>query len=125
MGQKILIVDDDASIRLLLDTYLKRQGYTVLTAHDGPTAIDLYRTEQPDLVVMDIAMPKMDGFETATHLRAIQAEEDRPHTPIIVLTAYARSFFVSTGTEPYIDSYQTKPISPDQLVRHIRQFLDG
>jgi CheY-like chemotaxis protein len=110
-------------VRDLTTRVLERGGYRVVTASDGPDGIEEYRTEKPDLVVLDIAMPGMSGFEVATTLRAIQQEETRPHTPILLLTAYARSFFISVGTQAGVDSYITKPISPEQLLEHVNQFL--
>jgi len=121
MSKTILVVDDDDLICKLVTRCLEDENYTVLTAADGPTAIEKYETGKPDLVVLDIAMPDMSGFEVAKSIRAIQRREDRPHTPIILLTAYARSFFLSASSE--VDSYLTKPITPERLRDHISRFL--
>jgi DNA-binding response OmpR family regulator len=123
MAKKILIIDDDEMVRTMVTRYLERSNYQVITGSSGEQGIEAYRTEKPDLVVLDIAMPEMSGFEVASSIRAIQRSENRPHTPILILTAYARSFFLSVGSEAGIDSYLTKPISPEQLVNHIQQFL--
>jgi two-component system alkaline phosphatase synthesis response regulator PhoP len=123
MAKTILIIDDDEMVRAMVTRYLERSNYRVVTASTGENGIESYRSEKPDLVVLDIAMPEMSGFEVASSIRAIQRGENRPHTPIVILTAYARSFFLSTGSETGIDSYLTKPISPEQLVSHIQQFL--
>jgi CheY-like chemotaxis protein len=122
MSKTILVVDDDDLICKLVARYLEDENYTAIIAADGPTAIEKYENEKPDLIVLDIAMPEMSGFEVAKRVRAIQQRENRPYTPIILLTAYARSFFLSAGSE--VDSYLTKPITPEQLRDHISRFLD-
>ncbi|HVO68982.1 MAG TPA: response regulator [Aggregatilineaceae bacterium] len=122
MSKTILVVDDDDLICQLVTRYLEEGNYGVITASDGPTAVEKYEHEKPDLIVLDIAMPEMSGFEVAKRVRAIQQRENRPHTPIILLTAYARSFFLSAGSEA--DSFLTKPITPEQLRDHITRFLD-
>lgn len=123
MAKTILIIDDDDMVRTMVTRYLDRVGYRVVTASNGEKGVESYRTEKPDLVVLDIAMPEMSGFEVASSIRTIQRSENRHHTPIVILTAYARSFFLSVGSETGIDSYLTKPISPEQLISHIQQFL--
>jgi two-component system response regulator ResD len=123
MNKTILIIDDDDMVRSLMRFYLERGNYKVVLAADGRTGIELYQKYNPDLVILDIAMPSMSGFEVATSIRAIQREENRRHTPIILLTAYARSFFMSAGSTSGIDSYMTKPISPEQLLSHVDRFL--
>jgi CheY-like chemotaxis protein len=122
MNKTILVVDDDDLICQLVTRYLEEENYTVITASDGPTAVEKYEREKPDLIVLDIAMPEMSGLEVAKRVRAIQQRENRPHTPIILLTAYARSFFLSAGSEA--DSFLTKPITPEQLRDHMTRFLD-
>ncbi|MBN2305606.1 MAG: response regulator [Anaerolineae bacterium] len=123
MSKKILIIDDDDLVRNLIRFYLEHGQYRAITAGSGSAGIDLYQTEQPDLIILDIAMPEMSGFEVATCIRRIEREEQRPYTPIVLLTAYARSFFLSASSESGIDSYLTKPISPEQLLHHIDGFL--
>jgi CheY-like chemotaxis protein len=123
MSKTILVIDDDDLIRRLVTHYLTQDDYTVITAPDGLTGLEKYEADRPDLVVVDIAMPGMSGFEVTKHIRAVEQREARPHTPIIILTAYARSFFLSTGGEAGVDSYLTKPNLPDQLLAHVHQFL--
>ena len=125
MTKTILIIDDDDMVRNLMRFYLERDDYRVITAADGPTGIEFFDQRHPDLVILDIAMPDMSGFEVATCIRAIERDENRRHTPIVLLTAYARSFFMSVGHTSGIDSYLTKPISPEQLLSHINRFLGG
>ena len=124
MSKTILVIDDDPMIRTLVSTLLSREHYTVFTAPDGPAGIDAYQMEKPDLVVVDVAMPGMSGFEVASRVREIQSSEQRPYTPIIILTAYARSFIQSTPEDGRVDSYLTKPVTPEELLKHIRRFLD-
>lgn len=123
MAKTILIIDDDETIIKLMAQFLERAGYEVLTADNGHEGIDKYRTFRPDLIVLDIAMPELNGFEVTKTIRQIQHTEGWPRTPIIILTAYARSFFISAGSEAGIDSYLTKPILPEQLLEHLNQFL--
>jgi CheY-like chemotaxis protein len=124
MSRVILVVDDEDMIRSIVRLYLEHGGYQVIQAANGPEAIEKYRTEKPDLVVTDIAMPDMSGFDVAKQIRAIQQSENRPRIPIIMLTAYARSFFTSTAdAEAGIDSFLTKPISPEQLLSCVKRFL--
>lgn len=123
MSKTILVIDDDDLLRNLVTHYLTRESFTVIAASDGPAGIEKYETDRPDLIVVDIAMPGMSGIEVTKHIRAIEQREGHPHTPIIILTAYARSFFLSTGGEAGVDSYLTKPVTPDQLLEHIHRFL--
>ncbi len=118
----ILVVDDDDLVRAMVAHVLERQGYRVLGAADGASALTLYVEEKPDLVVLDIAMPHMSGMEVAARLREMQREEGH-RVPIIVLTAYARSFFGAGGTSVNVDSYLTKPVLPEKLLASVHQFL--
>ncbi len=121
----ILVVDDDDLVRAMVAHVLEREGYRVLKAADGMTALALYEAEKPDLVVLDIAMPHMSGMEVASRLRQMQQETGR-RVPIIVLTAYARSFFGAGGSGVSVDSYLNKPVLPEKLLAHVHQFLgDG
>jgi CheY-like chemotaxis protein len=123
MTKTILIIDDDPVIIDLITRTLHRAGYETISASDGPTGIQCFQAEKPDLVVLDVAMPEMSGFDVATDIRSIERDENRPHTPIVLLTAYARSFFVSANSETEVDSYLTKPIVPDKLLTHLNKFL--
>ena len=123
-NRTILVVDDDDLTRAMVAHLLEREGYRVLKAADGASALTLYADEKPDLVVLDIAMPHMSGMEVAARLRKMQREQGR-RVPIIVLTAYARSFSASGGGGADVDSFLTKPILPVKLLRHVHQFLGG
>jgi len=125
MPPKILVIDDDSLIRELVLHTLQVNGYTVVTASSGQQGVGQFQEEKPDLVVLDVAMPEMSGFAVAERIRDIEQEQSRARTPIIILTAYARSFMATPDAEARIDSYLTKPIDPKKLLKHIRQFLDG
>jgi CheY-like chemotaxis protein len=126
MSKTILVIDDDDLIRSLVKLNLEQADYRVIMAADGPGGVEQFEAEKPDLVVLDIAMPEMSGLEVAQKMRAIEQRDHTAHTPIIILTAYARSFVLSAGGQTGIDSYLTKPITSSQLLAHVHQFLgDG
>src|SRR4051812_13166053 len=114
---KVLVVDDDADLLDLLGYALSRAGYTVLTAADGPQALRRYEAEQPDLVVLDGNLPKLNGFEVCRRMR--QAAE----TPIIMLTARDEEEDVLRGLQLGADDYVTKPFSPKQLLARMKTVL--
>lgn len=124
MSKTILLIDDDDLIRNLVKRFLEQGGYSVITAPGGKTGLEKYRADKPDLVIIDVAMPEMNGFDVAKNIRIIQRRENRPHTPIILLTAYARSFFIAAGSDAEVDSYLTKPITPESLLDHVGRFLN-
>ena len=115
--QKILVVDDEASIRRILETRLSMVGYEVITAADGEEALETYQQQVPDLIILDIMMPKMDGYGVCQTLRK---ETD---VPIIMLTALADVADRITGLELGADDYMIKPFSPKELESRIRCIL--
>ncbi|WGV29228.1 response regulator transcription factor RpaB [Halotia branconii] len=115
--EKILVVDDEASIRRILETRLSMIGYDVVTAGDGEEALDTFRKVEPDLVVLDVMMPKLDGYGVCQELRK---ESD---VPIIMLTALADVADRITGLELGADDYMAKPFSPKELESRIRSVL--
>jgi len=115
--EKILVVDDEASIRRILETRLSMIGYEVVTAGDGEEAIAMLRDEIPDLVVLDVMMPKLDGYGVCQELRK---ESD---VPIIMLTALSDVADRITGLELGADDYVVKPFSPKELEARIRSVL--
>ncbi len=123
MSKTILVIDDDEMLRELLSRVLAYHQLNVITAADGPTGIAKYESEKPDLVVVDVAMPGMSGIEVTKCIRAMEQRDSRPRTPLIVLTAYARTFIASSKGEAGVDSYVTKPVTPDELMVHLRRFL--
>lgn len=122
MSQRILVVDDDFNLAEMMRHALEAQGYDTDIAHDGRSGLDAFREHCPDLILLDIAMPGMNGFEVADEIRRVEKNTGK-HTPIIILTAYAQSFFVSVNFESKIDGYLTKPILPKDLIAQIQQFL--
>lgn len=117
MPQTILIVDDEKRMVSLLQSYLEQEGYHVLTAYNGREALYVARGEPPDLVVLDIMMPELNGYE---FMRAHRAEKD---TPIIMLTAKVEDDDKIIGLELGADDYVTKPFKPRELMARVRNVL--
>jgi two-component system, OmpR family, response regulator RpaB len=115
--ERILVVDDEASIRRILETRLSMIGYDVVTAADGEEALDIFRKATPNLVVLDVMMPKLDGYGVCQELRK---ESD---VPIIMLTALGDVADRITGLELGADDYVVKPFSPKELEARIRSVL--
>ena len=117
---KILVVDDENYILHILDFSLGAEGYEVITAEDGEEAVRKVKEERPDLVVLDVMMPKMDGFEAC---RAIKRDAELAATPVILLSAKARDIDQKQGYEAGADDYITKPFSPGRLVERVHGLL--
>ncbi|NOT32832.1 MAG: response regulator [Candidatus Eisenbacteria bacterium] len=117
---KILVVDDEIYIVHILDFSLGMEGYEVVTALDGEQAVEKARAEHPDLIVLDIMMPKLDGYETCKILKADAATKD---IPVILLSAKGRNVDQKVGFEVGADDYITKPFSPRKLVERINSIL--
>jgi len=117
MDKKILVVDDDKKIVTLVALYLKNEGYQVLAAFDGEEAIDLYNRCLPDLIVLDLMLPKISGIEVCTILR------EKSDTPIIMLTARTTEEDKLLGLNIGADDYVTKPFSPRELVARVKVVL--
>lgn len=113
--QKILVIDDEPNIVELVKFHLEREGYEVITGGDGLEAITLVRNEQPDLVVLDVMLPKLDGFEVCRQLRLEQNQ-----VPVIMLTAKEDEISRVLGLEIGADDYITKPFSPRELIARIK-----
>lgn len=117
---KILVIEDDQNISELIRYNLEAAGYTVLTAHDGETGYQLILTERPNLVVLDLMLPKMDGIEICNRLRRT---EDLSQTPVIMVTARGSETDRIVGLEIGADDYMTKPFSVRELEARIRTVL--
>jgi OmpR family response regulator RpaB len=115
--EKILVVDDEASIRRILETRLSIIGYTVVTAADGEEALVAYKKESPNLIILDIMMPKLDGYGVCQEIRK------ESEIPIIMLTALGDVADRITGLELGADDYVTKPFSPKELEARIKAIL--
>lgn len=116
-GKKILVVDDEASVRRLARSYLEREGFSVDEAADGATALKLARREHPVLVVLDLMLPEIDGLEVC---RILRGESD---TFILMLTAKAEEADRLVGLGLGADDYLTKPFSPREMVARVKAIL--
>jgi two-component system alkaline phosphatase synthesis response regulator PhoP len=116
-GKKVLVVDDDVKTAELVKLYLNRDGYRVLTAYDGTEALRLARESHPDLIVLDLMLPGMDGFEVCRTLR------DESDVPIVMLTARTTDEDKLTGLGLGADDYVSKPFSPRELAARVRAVL--
>jgi|SRR3990172_3134565 len=115
--KKILVVDDEAKIVRLARDYLEHAGFAVVAAYDGQTAMAAARSENPDLIVLDLRLPRLDGLDVT---RALRRESN---VPIIMLTARAEESDKLVGLELGADDYITKPFSPKELVARVRTVL--
>jgi len=117
MAQKILVVDDEPKIVELVRGFLKQEGFVVVGAHDGKQALERYERERPALVVLDLMLPELDGFEVAREIRK------RGKTPIIMLTARTETVDRVLGLELGADDYVPKPFDPRELTARVRAVL--
>lgn len=118
MSQKILVVDDEQSIVTLLKYNLETAGYIVEVAYDGEEALKKVETEQPELIVLDVMLPKKDGIEVCKTIRS-----DKNLVPILMLTAKDDEFDRVLGLELGADDYMTKPFSPREVVARVKAIL--
>jgi len=117
VAQHILIVDDEPSIREVVALYLQREGFTVDAAADGRSALDLATARRPDLVVLDLMLPELDGFEVYRRLHGLG------DVPVIMLTARGAEGERVSGLEMGADDYVVKPFSPSELVARVKAVL--
>ena len=120
---KALIVDDDRVLADVLAFTLRREGFEVIQAHDGETALDRWAEHQPDLVVLDVNMPRLDGFAVCRQIREYERTESHADTPIILLTVRGEEDDIIHGLGLGADDYITKPFSPRQLVARAQAVL--
>jgi two-component system alkaline phosphatase synthesis response regulator PhoP/two-component system response regulator VicR len=111
--KRVLAVDDERNIRRLIEVTLVRAGYQVAQAEDGRQALEMIKASPPDLVVLDVMMPYMDGFEV---LRTLKADPKTADIPVIMLTAKAQDADVFRGWQGGVDCYLTKPFQPQELL---------
>jgi DNA-binding response OmpR family regulator len=114
---RILLVEDDAKVRETVRLYLAHEGFTALEATDGPSGLDAVRTKRPDLVVLDVMLPGLDGFSVCREIRRLSA------VPVILLTAKTQDEDVRKGLDLGADDYVPKPFSPRTLVARVRAVL--
>lgn len=114
---KILIVEDERELNKVLQAYLSRSGYQTISAYDGNSALDLWRSEKPDLVLLDLNLPGKDGMDVAREIRKVDL------TPIIMVTARVDEVDRLIGPEMGADDYITKPYSPREVVARVKAVL--
>ena len=116
----ILVVDDDAKIVRLVRTYLERDGFSVVTAADGPGALDAIERHRPALVVLDLMLPELDGRAV---IRAVRRDDEAAATPILIISARGSTIDRIAGLEDGADDYLPKPFSPAELVLRVKSIL--
>ncbi|MFH1238828.1 MAG: response regulator [bacterium] len=119
-GEKILVVDDDPFIVNLIVYNLEQEGYNIIQATNGLEALEKARREKPDLIVLDIMLPKMDGYKVS---RILKFDINYKNIPVLMLTAKAQDVDKQTGMETGADVYMTKPFEPEALVKKVRDLL--
>ena len=122
MAKKILAVDDERHIVRLVQINLEKEGYEVVTASNGREALEKVDSEKPDLVLMDIMMPEMDGFEALKRLKDNSATAG---IPVIMLTAKAQDADVFRGWQSGVDLYLTKPFNPMELITFVKRIFES
>ncbi len=120
MKEKILIVDDEKDIVRMLEYNLGKEGYRCLVAHDGEAALEKARRDHPDLVLLDLMLPRIDGLEVC---KALKSDASTSAIPVIMLTAKTREADKVVGLELGADDYMTKPFSPRELLARIKAVL--
>lgn len=120
MSPKILVADDEPNIVISLEYLLKREGYNVVIARDGQEAVDAIVREQPDLVLLDVMMPKKTGFEVCQEVRGLESTQG---TKILMLTAKGRDTDVAKGLALGADAFMTKPFATRELVQKVAEML--
>lgn len=120
MGKKILLVEDEKDLSKTISFRLENNGYTVVTAYDGPEGLDKAKKEKPDLVILDLMLPKMDGYKVCALLKA---DSRYSRIPIVIFTARVQEEDKAMGKEVGADAYITKPFEPETLLSKIRELL--
>ncbi len=116
-NQRVLVVDDDKNICELIRLYLEKEGFSVVLAYDGQSAVELFKENTPSVVLLDVMLPKMDGFQVCREIRRIS------NIPIIMLTAKGETFDKVLGLELGADDYMVKPFENKELVARIKAVL--
>lgn len=120
MAPKVLLADDEDDVKTVLKMFLETKGYAVVTAFDGLDAIDQARAEKPDVILLDIMMPLIDGFEVCKKLKA---DPETAQIPVIMLSAASHSESVQKGLDAGAVDYMVKPFEPEQLEEMLADVL--
>jgi two-component system cell cycle response regulator DivK len=120
VGKRVLVVEDDAQNSYLIGFILEKGGYTVVAASDGEQALEILETEQPDLILMDMLLPKMNGYEATKRIKAREGSKD---IPVVALTAYSMKGDREKILESGCDGYISKPIDPETFVAEMEEYL--
>jgi DNA-binding response OmpR family regulator len=118
---RILIAEDERDIRELIIFTLEFGGFQVLSATNGEEAVELARQHRPDLIILDVRMPKMTGYEAC---RLLKSQEETRSIPVVFLSAKGQEAEIRQGMEAGADAYILKPFAPDELIRQVRAILD-
>jgi len=118
----VLVVDDDDVIRQLITVNLELEGFEVIPAVDGQDALDKVKDARPDVVTLDVMMPRVDGWEAAARLRE---DPETAHIKVILLSARAQESDIQRGERIGVDAYLTKPFDPDELIDVVRRLVDA
>jgi len=122
LPSKILIVDDDIGIRMLLSKFLEREGFEIVTAEDGLEGVELAKKNHPDLIILDVVMPRMDGLTAAKLIKFYKPLVD---VPIIFLTAKDAEKAIELAEEARAEVYITKPFDVHQVIGVVKEVLEG
>jgi CheY-like chemotaxis protein len=118
--KRILLADDEEDVKQIVELFLESKGYEVLTAFDGLAALDMARTQRPDLILLDVMMPVVNGYEVCSRLKADPATRD---IPVVMLSAMAQSESVDRGLSAGAADYVVKPFDPSRLEEVIERVL--
>jgi len=120
MAKKIVLAEDEPQIARLVEFKLKKEGYQVICKGNGEEALAAIKTEEPDLILLDVMMPVMDGYEV---LRRVKEDENLKNIPVVMLTARAQERDVVKGIDMGADDYITKPFHPAELLARVKRIL--
>lgn len=122
MANKILVVDDEPVIIKVIESRLKANGYEVITASDGQEGLNLARSEKPDLIILDLMLPKIDGYRVC---RLLKFDDNFKQIPVLMLTARVQESDKQKGMEAGADAYLSKPFDPETFLSMIKDLLKG
>jgi CheY-like chemotaxis protein len=118
--KRVLLCDDDPAILRVLQVNLEIEGYDTLLAHHGEEALAIAQAEHPDLIILDIMMPRMDGYETCD---ALKTDDKTKDIPIVFLSAKAQDADIERGRTHKVEDYLTKPFDPDRLIEVVERLI--